>query len=150
TAYYVGYQHDLLPPDAVDFTSITHLAISPYVPAADGSIDTSIDIDATTGPMVAHDVAMRAHAAGRKVILMIGGAGAHDGFAAAARSGTRATFVANLMTVASTVGADGLDLDWEPLDTADQADFMALATAIRAAWPTVILTVPLGYVNANF
>ena len=40
--------------------------------------------------------------------------------------------------------------DWEPLETADQPDFIALAQTLRAARPGLILTVALGWINSNF
>jgi chitinase len=147
--YYLGYGRGDLPPDEVDFASLTHIAVGPVVPQANGSLDTTFDIDATNGPMFARDVATRAHAAGRVAILMIGGAGAHDGFASAASPATRATFVSNLVSTMHAYGYDGLDLDWEPIDTADQAPFEALVRDLRAAEPRIVLTIPVMWVNAN-
>lgn len=148
--YYPGYQRDLYPPDAVDFTSLTHLAVGPVVPHADGTLDTTFDIDATNGPILARDLATRAHAAGRRAILMIGGAGAHAGWVGAASATHRAAFVTNLLAMMHDYHYDGLDLDWEPVDAADQPALQALAQALRTTEPGIVLTIPVGYVNANF
>ena len=47
-------------------------------------------------------------------------------------------------------GFDGVDLDWEPVETADQAPLKALAVALKAAKPGLLLSVPVNFVNANF
>jgi chitinase len=47
------------------------------------------------------------------------------------------------------IGADGLDLDWEPLASGDYANFTALAQALRSARPAIVLTVPVGWINSN-
>ena len=147
--YYAGYQRDLYPPASVDFTALTHLAVGPVVPHADGTLDTTFDIDATNGPILARDLATRAHAAGRRAILMIGGAGAHAGWVAAASASTRATFVTNLLALMHDYHYDGLDLDWEPVDAADQPALQSLAQTLRTMEPSIVLTIPVGYINAN-
>src|SRR5690606_29982909 len=45
--------------------------------------------------------------------------------------------------------ADGIDLDWEPIDTQDHANLLALAQSLRAARPAMLLTMPVGWVNTN-
>jgi chitinase len=148
--YFPGYQRDLLPADEIDFTSMTHLAVGAAIPRADGSLETTFDIDATNGPIFARDLASRAHMAGREAILMLGGAGAHDGFAAAASAGTRDAFVTNILATMDSLGFDGVDVDWEPVNTADEPDFEALVHALRVARPSMRITIPVGWVNANF
>ena len=81
---------------------------------------------------------------------MIGGAGAVSGFEGAASSANRATFVTHLLAEMDRIGADGLDLDWEPLPSGDYANFTALAQALRTTRPGIVLTVPVGWVNSNF
>lgn len=148
--YYVGYQRDLYPPSAIDFDSLTHLAVGRVVPKADGSLDTTYDVDAVSGPAMAKELVSLAHQHGKKAIAMLGGAGEHAGWVGAASDANRAQFVQNLVALAADVGYDGFDLDWEPLDPADMPDFQALAEALRQASPNAVLTVPLGWVNANF
>ena len=148
--YYVGYERTLYPIAEVDFSSITHLMIGRVRPLIDGTLTQDFDIDTTNGPIWAHAAADAAHAAGRKAILMVGGAGEIDGWRGAATAAKRATFVSNLLAVVDNYHFDGLDLDWEPLETSDQANFFALAQALRSARPGLLLTVPLGWINANF
>lgn len=148
--YYVGYEQGLYPIEQVDFSAITHLTVGRARPLADGSVTTDFDIDDVNGPAWALAAVNGAHAAGRKAVLMVGGAGEIDGWRSAASSAHRTTFVANLIGTADAYGFDGIDLDWEPLEDGDRADFAALAQALRNAWPQMILTVPVGWINANF
>ena len=148
--YYVGYERNLYPPDAIDFDAVTHLMVGRARPLAGGALSHDYDIDDSNGPIWAHAAVDAAHAAGRKAILMVGGAGEIDGWRDAASSTHRAAFVTNLLAAVDQFGYDGLDLDWEPLESFDQADFIALAQALRGARAGLILTVPLGWINANF
>jgi len=148
--YYVGYEQDLYPIDEVDFSALTHLMVGRARPLPDGSVTTDFDIDDVNGPAWAHAAVNAAHAAGRKAVLMVGGAGEIDGWRGAAAAAHRATFVANLLATVDAFGFDGLDLDWEPLEDGDRNDFAALAQALRTARPQIVLTVPVGWINANF
>jgi chitinase len=148
--YYVGYERDLYPIAEVDFTAVTHLMVGRVRPLSDASVTTDFDIDTTNGPAWAHGAVDAAHAAGRKAIGMVGGAGELGGFESAASNGLRATLVANLLTVVDTYHFDGLDLDWEPLEGNDKTLFVALAQDLRNARPGLLLTVPLIWTNTNF
>ena len=148
--YYVGYEQGLYPIDEVDFSALTHLMIGRARPLPDGSVTTDFDIDDIDGPAWAHAAVNAAHAAGRMAVLMVGGAGEIDGWRGAAAAANRAAFVANLLAIVDAYGFDGLDLDWEPLEDGDRGDFAALAQALRTARPQIILTVPVGWINANF
>ncbi len=149
--YYPGYQSTDLPPSEVRFDLMTHLAVGAVLPQNDGSLDTTFFKDASSGPAFAKDLAAKAHQAGTKAILMVGGAGYHDGFvASSASAATRATFVTNLVSFAQQNGFDGLDLDWEPLPASEMDAFVALAQDLRAAWPSAVLTVPVNPINPNY
>lgn len=147
--YYPGYQRNDMPPAEIPFDRLTHLAVGAVLPHSDGTLDTTFYLDATAGPALAADLSKRAHDAGRKSILMVGGAGTYDGFSSSASATHRAAFVANLVSFAKAQGFDGLDLDWEPLPSSDLPNLQALAQDLRTAWPDVILTVPVGIINAN-
>jgi chitinase len=49
-----------------------------------------------------------------------------------------------------SLGYDGLDLDWEPVETADKPSLLALIKELRAARPGMLLTFPIGWINTNF
>lgn len=148
--YHVGYQRGLLPLDEIDFATVTHLVVGRVTPNSNGSVNTHFDIDTVNGPIWAAAAASAAHAAGAKAVLMVGGAGEHAGWIGAAAPANRAVFVANLLAVLDDLGYDGLDLDWEPILEADKPNLLAVAQALRTARPGLLLTIPVGWVNANF
>jgi chitinase len=147
--YYVGYQRALYPEQTIDFATLTHITVARVRPLPNGSITTDFDIDDVNGPVMARNVSSQAHQAGRKAILMLGGAGEHLGFVGAASPANRPTFVRNLLAAMTAFGYDGIDVDWEPMDAADQAPLLALLRELRAARPGMILTLPVGFVNSN-
>lgn len=150
SGYYVGYQRHLYPIADVDFSVVTHLMVGRITPNANGTVNTHFDIDAVNGPIWARSVAQATHAAGAKAVLMVGGAGEYDNWIGAASPANLDTFVEHLLAAMDDLGYDGLDLDWEPLHASDQPRFRALAQALRSRRPGILLTVPLGWVNANF
>lgn len=147
--YFPGYQRDLMPADEIEWSALTHLVVGPVIPRADGTLDTAMDIDAVSGPAFARDLATRAREHGVVPLLMIGGAGTHDGFAAAAHD-HRAALVRNLLSTMDDLGYAGLDLDWEPVPAEDEADLAALAHALRVARPSMVLTMPVGWATTTF
>ena len=147
--YYAGYERDAYPVAAIEWSGLTHLAVAFYLPRADGTLDESLFIDATSGPALARALVAAAHANGRKAIASIGGAGMHAQWVGATSSGTRAAFIGNLRKLVADYGYDGLDLDWEPVDPADAGAVLAFVQALRAAMPAATLTMPTGYINAN-
>lgn len=150
SGYYVGYQRDLYPIADVDFSVVTHLMVGRVTPNSNGTLNAHFDIDLNNGPVWARQAASAAHANGSRAILMIGGAGEYAGWVGAASAANRAIFVSNLLATMDDLGFDGLDLDWEPLESSDQTNFRALAQALRTARPNILLTVPLGWINNNF
>src|SRR5690349_12229579 len=76
--YYVGYERNLYPPSAIDFSALTHIMVGRYAPRADGTLDKSCDWDASKCPAWARGIGAKAHKAGVKAILFLGGAGAYD------------------------------------------------------------------------
>ncbi len=148
SGYYTGWNADMYPPEKVDFSALTHILVGRVTPNPDGTVNTQFDN--SNGPAIARTLSTRAHAAGRKAIIMVGGAGEHDGWVGAASNANRALFVQNLLNAMDTFGYDGLDIDWEPVEQADKPALLALIQALRAARPQMLLTMPIGWVNSNF
>src|SRR5438046_1988208 len=76
-----------------------------------------------------------------------GRAGAGVNIGAAAAPAKRGAFVTALLGAMTSLGYDGIDLDWE--DSVNLDDLVALAQALRAARPGMLLTYPAGALNAN-
>src|SRR5262249_5339949 len=130
--YYVGYHRALQPPDKIDYHAMTDIIVGAVVPRIDGTFEKHFYIGDTEGPLWAKDVVQRAHAAGTKAILMVGGAGSVDGFRATIQAVVRSAFVENLKVFVEECGFDGIDLDWEPLEPADRTAALALMDALQA------------------
>lgn len=146
--YYVAYQRDLYPPQSIDWNGLTHIIMGRVKANADGTLDTGFDWDPTQGPLLAKDIANRAHAAGKKAILMLGGDDNSPTIAQAVQN-HRDAFIANLLATMSAYGYDGLDLDWE--NTIDYGRFQDFVTQLRKkARAGTILTIPVGALNLNY
>ncbi|AHG87656.1 glycoside hydrolase family 18 [Gemmatirosa kalamazoonensis] len=150
SGYYTGYQRDLYPETSVDFTYMTHVIVGAALPKSAGGVDTAFFVDNVNGPKMARNLTARAHQYGRKAIMMLGGDGFHSQLVSATSSTYRATFVANLVKVVNTLGFDGIDVDWEPVDDVDKPAVLQFLKDLRAAKPGIILTFPVGWVNTNF
>lgn len=147
-AYYPGYQLNIYPVAAIDWANLTHIAFASALPKTDGTLDTAFFIDATQGPIVAKQITDAARANGRKSIMMIGGAS--YSWASAMSSTNQAKFVQSIVNTASNLGFDGVDLDYEPPDTFDLPTFAKLVQALRTAAPSMLISVPVGWLNPNF
>lgn len=148
SGYYVGYQKNMYPPASVDFTAITHLVFGAALPRSDGTLDTQFYIDPVNGPLLAKDLSSRAHQAGRKAILMIGGSGSVEQWVDPASVSKRSIFVNNILNTMNSLGYDGVDLDWEPIAVSDAPVLLALTQALRAASPNMIITIPVTWLGA--
>lgn len=148
--YYYGPDQSIYPVSAIEWPALTHVAAAFYRPQTDGGLDETLGLDATAGPALATSLVTAAHANGVKAIASIGGASSQAAFEQATAAGTLATFVANLGSLLTTYGYDGIDIDWEPLAIADQPAVLAIASQLRAAHPGVVLTIAVNYTNANF
>ncbi|WP_375746191.1 glycoside hydrolase family 18 protein [Corallococcus interemptor] len=148
SGYYTGWNADDYPPEKVDFSALTHILVGRVTPKADGTLSTKFDND--RGPEIARTLSKRAHAAGRKALIMVGGSGEHDGWVGAASDANRARFVRALLKAMDDFGYDGLDLDWEPVEKEDRPKLLALVKALREARPKLLLTFPLHWINTNF
>ncbi len=146
--YYVGYDINAYPIASIDWTGLTHIAFAPLTVNADLSLSFDFDDQNGSGQADATALAQAAHAHGVKALLMLGGQGAGANIAAASTPANLAAFVKALTQALATLGYDGIDLDWE--DSVDLDDLVALAQALRAAQPSMILSYPGGVINANF
>src|SRR5262249_39694321 len=145
--YYVGYSINAYPIAQIDWTALTHIAFGPLTVKADSSLDLSFQDENGTGQQDATALATAAHAHGVTPLLMLGGEGAGPNIAVAANAQHRAAFVTALLGALTTLGYDGIDLDWE--DSVNLDDLVALAQALRAGRPGIVLTYPAGALNGN-
>ena len=150
SGYYVGYQRSLYPVSEVDFSLMTHILVGHIEPTATGGIIADFDINTVDGPAMARTLASRAHQAGRKALLMLGGAGTHTQFVGAASPAYREQFVTNILATMDNLGYDGVDVDWEPIQEADKAPLLWVLQQLRARRPGMLITIPVGTVNINF
>jgi chitinase len=146
--YYVGYDINAYPIASIDWTGLTHIIFSPMTVNSDLSLNLSFTDQNGTGEADAKALATAAHANGVKALLMLGGAGAGTNIATAATPANLAAFVKALISAMTTLGYDGIDLDWE--DSVDLDNLVALAQGLRAAQPGMLITYPGSVINANF
>ncbi|GAD23345.1 glycosyl hydrolase family 18 protein [Acidovorax sp. MR-S7] len=138
--YYAGWFWETYPPEAVDMSTMTHFVFGRYAPAL-GSLPGGRAGDLLEGAGGAHaevedTLIAKAHAAGVKAVMMVGGDSDGPGFVAATANATvRARFIRNILDKAVQKGYDGVDIDWEEnLDTpATRAQALALLRELRAA-----------------
>lgn len=183
TAYYAGYfweNGDMQQPQYVDMSTMTHLVFARVAPGGGtlgGQIGTVVPGGGTAhdpnhpfnpgyvGPnnpqnrSVERYLIDRAHDAGIKALLMLGGVGDGEGFAESTAPGMRATFVRNLLDYLDAHDYDGVDVDWE--DNLDepglQAQLIDFLTELRersAEYPRwsvnpIIITFPGYALNIN-
>jgi chitinase len=141
--YYASWKPDQYPIAEIEWAGLTHIAMAFYMPQQDGSM-TLLGGDAK----LATDLIAAAHANGVKAVASIGGADSQPGFKLATASGTVATFANNLVALLA-LGYDGIDIDWEPMDKADEPAVIDIANRVRKAKPGTLLTIPIGEVNVN-
>jgi chitinase len=142
--YYASWQANQYPVTAIEWSGLTHIAIAFYTPAPDASLSL-MGGDAR----LAIDLVAAAHQHGVKAIASLGGADSAPAFRQVTTAGNIQKFVDNLVTLMQTVGYDGLDVDWEPLESVDEAVVVDLAARLRAARSNALLTIPVGYLNVN-
>ncbi len=129
TAYYPGYRQSYLTPSNIDFSALTHAIHFSVVPNADGTLTIANGLT----PAYSSSLVSAAHAAGRKALICVGGANSQSGFQGATTPAHLAAFVDNLTNFMATYHYDGVDLDWEPLDTSDTTQFTNLVNSLRQA-----------------
>jgi len=119
-----------MPASNIDFTALTHVIHFSVIPNTDGTLDSSangVTLDNST------DIVTRAHAAGKPVIICVGGADSEADFEAATTNAILPVFINNLTNFMATRDYDGVDIDWEPLTTNDAPLFTNLVYSLRSA-----------------
>ena len=129
-AYYAAWMQEALPPNEIRFEALSHVTHFAFVPNADGTLNTS---ENGMSEQKSDAIVQAAHAAGKKVLISIGGAGSHEGFRQSIQAARRDTFVQSILAEALSRGYDGIDIDMEPIEPGDVADFAAFVKALRAA-----------------
>ena len=111
----------------IPFGKLTHINHAGVAFNADGSLAVPTD-----PPFLELELIRKAHAAGVKVLLLLGG----DFAGIETTPGGLETLLANLRTFITTNDYDGLDIDWEyPSSTTDTHLFYALMTGLRHTFP---------------
>jgi chitinase len=131
--YVIGYYADWqtsLPPSKIDYRLFTHLN------HAFARIDKQ-GVLRFPDPANTQDLCARAHTAGVKVLLSVGGADTGTGFANATTTPDAVKRLADqLADVVQPTGYDGIDLDWEfPANAAERDRMNALTAALRERLP---------------
>ncbi len=146
TGYYAIYNYNgVMTTSQVDYTKLTHVIYWPVIPntGAPGTLDTTQYVSAATFATGANDIVARAHAAGTKALIGIGGddepgpgdqgKGATVGFQISTEPANQATFIGNIVALMKQYGFDGVDINWEQIRAADQSNFTTFITNLRAA-----------------
>ena len=149
SGFWVGWQSDECPPEAIDFSSLTHVVVFALKPNIDGSIDKTISIGETSGPRLAKEVAARAHAAGKKALLCVGGEYTAREFVAVSGPRQRHSFVKSLIQIVDDWGFDGVDIDWEPIEPKNYELVLGLLAELRAQRAGITITADIGFFNVN-
>ena len=123
---------------AINYTKLTHIIYFHIWPNADGSLDTSAVVVDDLNKII-----LDANAAGVKVLIAAGGWGVSNGFSPMAADNTaRANFVNNIVQFLDNYGLDGVDIDWEPIDTETKKNNQAILLAdLKTALPDKLVTV---------
>jgi GH18 family chitinase/lysophospholipase L1-like esterase len=134
TAYYTNWQEVVYPVNRIDYSAVTHIALVHWLTNVDGTIQTS-GWDSTCNSIVAP-----AHAAGVKVLMMLGGSD-DTHFASAASPANQSALLSSIQSRVSACHLDGVDLDWEA--DVNTVNFISLAQKLRAAASKYVITAPV-------
>jgi chitinase len=159
--YYAGWRAQRLPPDALDLNGITHVIHFAWLPwIAEGGTGIVLDEDQNSvGAEEAAALIPVVHAAGKKVLITVGGAGrGSQYFNQAMQDDSRAGFIQAIIARTVERGYDGIDIDWEPEWETIQPNMglfqkfsRELRNAVNATAPHLILaTAGLGSTGAAY
>lgn len=144
--YYPAQMRNRLPAEKVDFETLTHLCHAFIRPNTDGTLDYGANF-------LYPELIEAAHAAGRKVLVSVGGGGggkAVEGFPPVSASpALRKKFIANLIDFCRGHGYDGIDFDWEyPKNTTERDNHAILVSELRDEVnkldPPLLITMAIG------
>jgi len=130
SGYYPGWSQDKVPPETLPWNAITHLFHFAGTVHPDGSI--TLD-DFHLSPAHIQTTVAAAHKAGKKVLLVLGGANSGAGFRGATSPANRQRFITDIVALVAQYKYDGVDLDWEPLLEKDNGLFNDFVPLLRAA-----------------
>ena len=119
-----------MPATNIDYTSLTHIIHFSVVPNSDGTLDSNAN---TISSANSQAVVSAAHAAGRKVVICVGGGGTESLFQSATSVANLTNFINNLTNFVATRGYDGVDIDWEPLPSSDAQQYTNFVNGLRVA-----------------
>jgi chitinase len=142
TGYYPGYTQTTLPASAIDYGALTHIVHFALLPGQNGAVDATTNVITPSGTS---SLIQYAHAAGKKVLICIGGQGST--FEGVTNATYLSNLVSNTVSFMHTNGYDGVDVDWEPVQASDQTgltNFIAkLRIALNAISPRPLLTIAM-------
>ncbi|HEY3779832.1 MAG TPA: glycoside hydrolase family 18 protein [Fimbriimonadaceae bacterium] len=128
--YYTCWKQDFYPPSAIDFSPLTHIVYFSLVPTESGGV-------APQGPSFtdesANAIREATHAAGRRILICVGGADSAPVYEKAIAEANRGKFIATLVQWTDAHGYDGIDIDMEPLEASDIPNFQAFIKELRPA-----------------
>lgn len=141
--YYADWNPEL-PPSKINYRLFTHLTHSFAKIGQDGSF-------AFPDLAKSRELCDRAHAAGTKVILAIGGADSAESLTrGTATPGGRTQVVNQLVAHVKTARYDGVDIDWEFPENPVQRDQMnQLTEQLRERLPHAVLTMAVPALDWN-
>ena len=150
--YYPGYDTTSYPIGSIDWSCLTHIAFGPLKVNDDGTLNLDFDDDSGKpgeGEKNARAISKAARDNGVKSLLMLGGAGEGPHLAnATSGKDSIKPLATSLLAAVSSLGYDGLDLDWE--DDIDTAHLLELTHELRSQRPKVLLTYPGPVLNSNY
>jgi len=152
--YYTIYEAASTPPSLIEYSKLTHVALAAAVTDAKGVVSpVNYETPEWNWQSFVSASVPRAHAAGTKAILMLGGAGtnpncpANGPFNLATRPELVSTFAKNLVDFAQRFQFDGIDLDWE--ECINSTALSILAKELRQRWPAAYISIPINAIGMN-
>lgn len=100
--------------DKIDYSAVTHIIHFVIVPKNDATIDYTTS---SVTPENSASLLKYAKAAGKKVLISLGGWDTESAFLSATSDANRQKFINNLVNFMVSRGYDGIDFDWEPISS---------------------------------